>query len=360
MRGQSRGYLGVRRATFLCGIALLAACSAKPDATQNLSATGNAVAQNSAAPSDAAAPVNPAPAAPTIGFAPASAPVGTAPTGAWPYFSLMEGYEPLSAKNKPGDASRALLRDVAFDRYEFFDGKKLIPVDGRLYTVRALGSGASIFQIQKTYEKLVHDLGGVTVWEGSGKEIGDANLKFADTRYRGLYMLEHETGGTYMVHTPTGEIWVEVWKRWQDEDDSYWLTIVEKKALEMKAKLLDAEQMKAALDAQGHVALYITFDTNATAIKGESQPTVAEIVKLLKANPALKLEVQGHTDNAGTAAHNLQLSAGRANAVLAALLASGIAPDRLTAKGYGQTKPLADNATEDGKAKNRRVELVKR
>jgi outer membrane protein OmpA-like peptidoglycan-associated protein len=337
----------------------LAACSAQPDQPMNALAPGNGV--ENVAVANSATPTNATEAAPALaGFDPAGAPLGTAPTGAWPYFSVMEGYEPLSLKNKPGDSSRELQRDVAYDRYEFFDGKKMIPVEGRLYTMRALGKGASTFQAQKTYEKLVHDLGGVTVWEGTGKEIDVAKLKFADARHRGLYNLSAEKGGVYMVRTPNGEIWVEVWKRWQDEDDSYWLTIVEKKALEMKAKLLDAEAMKAALDAQGHVALYINFDTDATAIRPDSQPILAEIVKLLKANPDLKLEVQGHTDNSGTPAHNQQLSTGRASAVLGALLAQGVAIDRLTAKGYGQTKPVADNATEEGKAKNRRVELVKR
>jgi OOP family OmpA-OmpF porin len=362
--GRSRGLgspCGIARWSAALAVLALAACSSKPDATANLSAAGGASAANSTAPVNATQSAAAPAAAPAVnGFDPASAAPGTAPTGAWPYFSLMDGYEPLSIKNKPGDASRELQHDVSYDRYEFFDGKKLIPIEGRLYTVRALGKGASIFQVEKTYEKLVHDLGGVTVWEGSGKEIGDAKLKFGDSRHRGLYMLERETGGTYMVRTPGSEIWVEVWKRWQDEDDSYWLTVVEKKALEMKARMLDAEQMKAALDAQGHVALYINFDTDATAIKPDSQPILAEIVKLLKANPDLKLEVQGHTDNSGTPAHNQTLSTGRASSVLGALLSQGIAIDRLTAKGYGQSKPVADNATEDGKAKNRRVELVKR
>ncbi|RYD62525.1 MAG: OmpA family protein [Sphingomonadales bacterium] len=300
-------------------------------------------------------------AAPAVdGFDPSSAPLGTAPTGAWPYFSLMEGYEALSVKNRPGDSSRDFQRDVGYDRYEFFDGKKLIPVEGRLYTIKAIGKGVSIFEAQKTYEKLIKELGGVTVWEGGGKAVADAGLKYAEQRHRDSYMAAKEKGGVYMVRTPTGEIWVEVWKRFADSDDAYWLTIVEKKALEMKAKLLDAEQMKAALDAEGRVALYINFDTDATAIKPDSQPILAEIVKLLKANPTLKLEVQGHTDNSGAPSHNQQLSAGRASAVLGALLAQGVAADRLTAKGYGQTKPLADNASEDGKAKNRRVELVKR
>ncbi len=337
----------------------LGGCSSKPE-TAATPATGNASAA-AAVTANANAPATPTPAAPAIaGFDPASVAIGTAPTGAWPYFSLIDGYQPMTIKTSPGDSSRDFVRDVSYDRYEFFDGKKMIPVEGRLSTARALGKGASIFQVEKTYEKLVHDLGGVTVWEGTGQQVLDAKLKFADQRHRGLYMLEHETGGTYVVRTPTSEIWVEVWKRWQDEDESYWLTIVEKKALEMKARMLDAEQMLAALDAQGHVALYINFDTDATAIKPDSQPILAEIVKLLKANPALKLEVQGHTDNKGTPAHNQQLSAGRASAVLGALLSQGIPIERLTAKGYGQSKPIADNATEDGKAKNRRVELVKR
>jgi len=343
------------KAAVVLSATALGACGAQPEETAN-SATN--VVQTVVA--DVSEPTNTAAPAPVAGFDSAAAPLGTAPTGAWPYFSLMEGYEPLSLKNGAGDSSRELQRDVAYDRYEFFDGTKLIPVEGRLYTMRAIGKGVSTFQAQKTYEKLVHDLGGVTVWEGSGKAIDDAKLKFAEKRHRGLYNLGAEKGGTYMVRTPSGEIWVEIWKRWQDEDDSYWLTIVEKKALEMKAKLLDAEAMKAALDAQGHVALYINFDTDATAIKPESQPILAEIVKLLKAHPDLKLEVQGHTDNAGTPAHNQQLSTGRASAVLGALLAQGIAIDRLTAKGYGQAKPIADNASDDGKAKNRRVELVKR
>ncbi|AQR73557.1 OmpA family protein [Sphingomonas sp. LM7] len=361
MRERALGISGLRRnrARWGCALATLAlgACASQPDETANGIAAN--VIENATVIANVGAPAGAVAAAPA-GFDPASAPMGSAPGGAWPYFSLMEGYEPLSLKNRPGDSSRELQHDVAYDRYEFFDGKKVIPVEGQLYTRRALGKGVSIFQAQKTYEKLVKDLGGGTVWEGSGKEITDAKLKFADNRHRGLYNLGAEKGGTYMVRTPAGEIWVEVWKRWQDEDDSYWLTIVEKKALEMKAKLLDAEQMKAALDAQGHVALYINFDTDATAIKPDSQPILAEIIKLLKAHPQLRLEVQGHTDNSGAAAHNQQLSTGRASAVLGALLAQGIAIDRLTAKGYGQTKPVADNATDDGKAKNRRVELVKR
>jgi outer membrane protein OmpA-like peptidoglycan-associated protein len=86
---------------------------------------------------------------------------------------------------------------------------------------------------------------------------------------------------------------------------------------------------------------------------------VAEVVKLLEQNPALRLSVEGHTDNTGAAAHNRQLSEARARAVVANLTRHAIASSRLRAAGFGPDQLLADNGTEAGKARNRRVELVK-
>ncbi|HEX8428919.1 OmpA family protein [Hymenobacter sp.] len=107
------------------------------------------------------------------------------------------------------------------------------------------------------------------------------------------------------------------------------------------------------------MALYVNFDTDKTIIRPESEPTVAEVVTLLRQNPKLRLGIQGHTDNVGTLAHNQQPSEGRAQSVVASLAQAGIEDSRLQSAGFGQSKPLADNATEEGKAKNRRVELVK-
>ncbi|MGI4886715.1 MAG: OmpA family protein [Janthinobacterium lividum] len=108
------------------------------------------------------------------------------------------------------------------------------------------------------------------------------------------------------------------------------------------------------------MALYLNFDTDKATLRPDAQPTLAEVLKLLEQSPGLRLAVQGHTDNAGTPAHNQQLSEARARAVVAALAQGGTAPDRLLAAGFGQTRPVAPNATEAGRAQNRRVELVQR
>jgi outer membrane protein OmpA-like peptidoglycan-associated protein len=101
------------------------------------------------------------------------------------------------------------------------------------------------------------------------------------------------------------------------------------------------------------------FDFDKADIKPESKPIIDQIVKLLTANAGLKLTVEGHTDNVGNPAYNQRLSEARAKSVVAALTTQGIDSRRLNAVSYGQTRPIADNGTDEGRAKNRRVELVK-
>jgi outer membrane protein OmpA-like peptidoglycan-associated protein len=115
------------------------------------------------------------------------------------------------------------------------------------------------------------------------------------------------------------------------------------------------------LSAKGRVATQgILFDTGSDRIKPESTPTLKEIGAMLQAHPELKLSVEGHTDNVGAAVDNLKLSEARAAAVMAALIKDhAIDAGRLQAKGLGSAKPVALNATAEGRQNNRRVELVK-
>ncbi|GGA84786.1 OmpA family protein [Puia dinghuensis] len=103
----------------------------------------------------------------------------------------------------------------------------------------------------------------------------------------------------------------------------------------------------------------INFDVDKATIKPESMGTLNMVVHVLQDNPDLKFEVDGHTDNSGTAAHNLTLSQQRADAVKTQLISMGIDASRLTSKGFGDTKPMSDNSTLEGKANNRRVEFVR-
>jgi outer membrane protein OmpA-like peptidoglycan-associated protein len=103
----------------------------------------------------------------------------------------------------------------------------------------------------------------------------------------------------------------------------------------------------------------INFDTDKATLKPESMGTFNMVAKILKDNPEVRFEIQGHTDNSGAAAHNLALSQQRAEAVKLQLVSMGVDTARLTTKGLGDTRPIADNATFEGRANNRRVEFVR-
>jgi OmpA-OmpF porin, OOP family len=128
----------------------------------------------------------------------------------------------------------------------------------------------------------------------------------------------------------------------------------------MENKMVDAGAMAKGLRETGHIALYgIYFDTDKAVIKPESRPTLEEIAKLLRAQPQLNVFIVGHTDSQGTFDYNADLSRKRAEAVAAELAKSyKIANTRLKTAGVGFLAPIGSNATDDGRALNRRVELV--
>jgi OOP family OmpA-OmpF porin len=143
-----------------------------------------------------------------------------------------------------------------------------------------------------------------------------------------------------------------------NEGRNYKVTVVEKGTMKQDVTA-DAAALSASIATTGKAAVYgIYFDTGKAVVKPESEPALTEITKLLKENNGLNLYVVGHTDSAGTLEYNLKLSADRAAAVVKALTGKSIAAARLKPAGVGPYCPVASNRTEEGMAKNRRVELV--
>ena len=197
------------------------------------------------------------------------------------------------------------------------------------------GKLPSWFQIVKNYENALGKI--------SGKKI------FSD----GLIATFHVTGNNK-------DVWISIELNSSDAEGanvySFYAKIIEMEAMKQE---ITSNEILTALNTDGYIALYINFETGKSDIKSESQKIIDQIAEMLKANLSLKISVEGHTDNVGIPATNKTLSENRAKSVMNALITKGIDKSRLSAKGWGQDKPIADNTTEDGKAKNRRVEIVK-
>ncbi|MEQ1824291.1 MAG: OmpA family protein, partial [Fimbriimonadaceae bacterium] len=128
---------------------------------------------------------------------------------------------------------------------------------------------------------------------------------------------------------------------------------------DQRMELVKSEEMASQIALNGRIALYgIQFDFNSAAIKTDSDATLGEIAKLLQSKPGLKILVVGHTDTVGTFEFNRALSQKRAESVVANLTGKGVTANRLFPVGVSFASPIATNNTEEGRAKNRRVELV--
>jgi OmpA-OmpF porin, OOP family len=169
-------------------------------------------------------------------------------------------------------------------------------------------------------------------------------------------------GGSTTGTMPIGNgktLWLQV--DVANSGEIYSLTIVEEGEMAQEVEFT-AGDLADALKTKGSVTVRnILFDTGKATIKPESAGTLAVIAEALKSDATLKVEIQGHTDNVGAPAANLKLSQDRAAAVKAYLVETGgIAAARLTTAGLGDTKPIGDNKTEEGRGQNRRVELVRK
>lgn len=224
-----------------------------------------------------------------------------------------------------------------FDAYSFAVGKGKTQVEGQFTLIRyqppdGLTTKPSTLQVLRNVENAVKKIGGVVLATDQSRE-------------------------TLKLTKDGKEIWIEAWA---DFTGQYILTIVEKAGMAQEM-VADASAFADGLKATGHIAVDgILFETGKAELKPESAPALVEVAKLLKGDATLKLFVVGHTDNVGALEGNMKLSQDRAQAVVQALVKThGIVATRLKAYGDGPYAPVASNDTEEGKAKNRRVELVK-
>jgi OmpA-OmpF porin, OOP family len=227
-----------------------------------------------------------------------------------------------------------------FDRYEFAvraDKKEIVEGKHTLVIYYAndgitLPSG---LQIVRNYVNAAKAIGGAQIYafEDGGTQYSIIRVKKDDT-----------------------EVWAEVSGA---NNGQYSVHVVEKQLMKQDV-VANSEAMSDSIKETGRVAVYgLFFDTGKAELKPESEPALAEIVKMLKADTNLKVYVVGHTDNAGQFAYNVKLSQDRAASVVNVLVNKyGIAAARLTPFGAGPVAPVASNKTDEGKAKNRRVELV--
>ncbi|MEI6048691.1 MAG: OmpA family protein [Bacteroidota bacterium] len=229
-------------------------------------------------------------------------------------------------------------KDIEFGNYRFIgkDTKYEIIEGHKYYFQYNLNSGASEpgeLKIRRNIQDALKKIGGKVVFDDNFNKTS-----------------------TIMVQKDGKETWLEV----RSYNNMYRLNIVEREIMKQEVTA-NAEAMGNDINSTGHVPVYgIFFDSGKSEIKPESDTAIVQISKLLKNNESLKLYVVGHTDNMGNIEANMKLSKDRADAVVNSLVTKyGIAAARLKSFGVASLAPVASNDNEEGRAKNRRVELVK-
>lgn len=277
-------------------------------------------------------------------------PYSTADLGDFPFFKLPKG---LKEMNKP------LLRN--FDVCFFPIDGIMKPFEGKLYKINVNAERGEEFS-QRYFEKSMEDylasVGAVKVFDGEitreaydqyekedPNKGGEGDIGYFNEPIKFYVIRSKEKGNIYVQYSA--------------DNASGKLNVLQEEAFKQTMTKVTADDIVKDLSEKGKSILYINFDVDKSNVTKEGQEVVNQIATALKKDSALKIAIEGHTDNTGDAAHNKKLSSDRANSVMNNLVANGIDKARLTAKGFGAEKPLVANDTDDNKAKNRRVELVK-
>ena len=295
-----------------------------------------------------------------------------------PLIGRYEGSTLSLYKTKDYEEENLLLRKVTGADMRANGGKRLngantMPVSGKSFRIKYDGPrGRSALEVARNLQGNLAAKGFSVLFDCRGNACSDMNgseLYFALNDESPMGRAELHAGPSDVAYTSAvlrraeGDVYVGLYVGQHGDTPEILVDVVETKPMDTgKVVFIDASAMTKALGEHGRVALYgIQFDFDKADIKPESRPTLDEIAKLLKANARLSLVVAGHTDAKGAFDYNLALSQRRAAAVVADLVGTyGIDGSRLTPFGVGMASPIASNADEAGRTKNRRVELVER
>ena len=221
-----------------------------------------------------------------------------------------------------------------------FDEAGRLKLEGKTESVwygKSGGGPVAGLLLQRNYERVLQEMGGRLVATMVGQDEGRGWMK-----------------QVLLVERASQRKWILV--NTFANSKQAWVTVV---TVGNAPNILLAGELLKEIDAHGFATLNVNFETNKALIRASDQPALDEVVELMKRTPGLRLSVDGHTDSVGNADANKLLSQQRADAIVAYLVRAGVVGDRLQAKGFGMGQPVADNRSEEGRAKNRRVELVK-
>jgi len=300
-----------------------------------------------------------------------------------PLLKRFEGSVILRYKQKNFDEFTIALERVVFDygAQKFTDWKRAKVEGIRTTAFYRMPRDASNLEAIKNYENDLKEKGFEVMFSGSNKELDNGYGRFVGQVYttevdydKQKYVMASADDYRYITlkkSRPEGDVYVTVFaaatpSNWKDDvlqtgQVLARVDLIETKPIENRMVKVTAAEMAQQIASSGRVALYgIYFDFNKTDIKPESDQTLEEIAKLLQQSPVMRSVVVGHTDAVGNFDFNKDLSKRRANAVVNALSERfGVDKTRLLPFGASFAAPLATNETEEGRAKNRRVELVK-
>ena len=270
--------------------------------------------------------------------------------GTFPYFSMPDTFR-LSQED---------VVELAHAPFWVADGYHWI--EGRVYQTAifpAQGQPFSELALREHVDFMITAAGGVRIERVEripSHVAAAAGLTDVDrNRLReGLGHFYSRPVSTYLIKRPTREVWVH----FTSFDSGGSLLMAETSEFVPEARLLSGLDLRDRLISDGSVNVEINFESGQAVVLAQSIPQIDQIAELLRLDPVLSLSVNGHTDDQGSAERNLELSTRRAEVVARLLVQRGIDEGRLRTHGFGQARPVADNDSAQGRAQNRRVELV--